>query len=337
MYGMYCSTILGFSHNPTTVFFNKSIPYASKTSTSKNGSFRAKSNDENDPLLQAAINAASLRLQETLQPGKSISLCIASNRSMFHSDNSSNKPLFHDPYAGCFISPQLRLDDKKQCSSSLHYLLTTKFIDDKLVGFVNQTDGLKQVVLLTDGMDTRPYRLSCVQCSDTVVFQNESGNGAKLPKGCLLRHIPLESSNIQQTLCADGFNGNRSSIWAIQGLPVMTLSSFEEILITVSGLATKGCSFLGVLPAGVVETNIGNESSIRERMEKLFLSNGFRVEMIKHEDVARSFGKLVAPGNYKTVLFVAEQLRFSDDQMETWRSEFQRLDEEGDEEGFEEL
>ncbi|KAM6558360.1 hypothetical protein CsatA_027599 [Cannabis sativa] len=325
MYGMYCSTILGFSHNPATVFFNKSIPYASKTSTSKNGSFRAKSNDENDPLLQAAINAASLRLQETLQP----------------------EPLFHDPYAGCFISPQLRLDDKKQCSSSLHYLLTTKFIDDKLVGFVNQADGLKQVVLLTDGMDTRPYRLRwptltrIFDISPDRIFKEATeklqGNGAKLPKGCLLRHIPLESSNIQQTLCADGFNGNRSSIWAIQGLPVMTLSSFEEILITVSGLATKGCLFLGVLPAQVVETNIGDESSIRERMEKVFLSNGFRVEMIKHEDVARSFGKLVASGNYKTVLFVAEQLRFSDDQMETWRSEFQRLDEEGDEEGFEEL
>ncbi|KAF4384869.1 hypothetical protein G4B88_000265 [Cannabis sativa] len=268
---MYCSTILGFSHNPATVFFNKSIPYASKTSTTKNGSFRAKPNDENDPLLQAAINAASLQ------------------------------PLFHDPYAGCFISPQFRFDDKKQRSSSLHYLLTTKFIDDKLVGFVNQTDGLKQ------GMELNFQKVVCY-----VIFHWSPRTFSRLCALMVLMETGL-------------------------GLPVMTLSSFEEILITVSGLATKGCSFLGVLPAQVVETNIGDESSIRERMEKLFLSNGFRVEMIKHEDVAKSFGKLVAPGNYKTVLFVAEQLRFSDDQMETWRSEFQRLDEEGDEEGFEEL
>ncbi|XP_062088856.1 O-methyltransferase 1, chloroplastic [Humulus lupulus] len=320
---MYCSSVVGFSHNPANVIFRQSIAYTSKICASKNGSLRAKVNDEYDPLLQAAISAASLRLQETLQP----------------------EPLFHDPYAGCFFPRQFRLDDKKQCS--LHYLLATKFIDDKLVGFSNQTDGLKQVVLLTDGMDTRPYRLSwpastrIFDISPDRIFREATEklqrNGAKLPKGCLFRHIPLESSNIQQTLCADGFNGNRPSIWAIQGLPVMNLSSFEEMLITVSGLATKGCFFLGVLPARVVETNIGTESSVRQWMEKLFLSNGFRVEMVNHEEVARSFGKLLAPGNYKSVLFVAEQLRFSDDQMETWRSEFQRLEEEGDEEGFEEL
>ncbi|PON55308.1 Leucine carboxyl methyltransferase [Trema orientale] len=283
---------------------------------------RAKVNDENDPLLQAAIKAASLRLQETHQP----------------------EPLFLDPYAGCFVSPETQLD-AKQCS--LHYLVATKFIDDKLLRYVNQIDGLKQVVLLTDGMDTRPYRLSWP--TSTMIFdispdkifntaaQKLEGNGAKIPKGCFFRHIPLESSNVQQTLQAKGFNGIRPSVWAIQGLPVMTLSSFEKILVVVSGLAANGCFFLGELPAWLAETDKKAECSTRQWIEKLFLSNGFRVEIIQHDEVARRLGKSLAPGNYNNVLFVSEQLRFSDDQMETWRREFQRLEEEGDEEGFEEL
>lgn len=57
------------------------------------------------------------------------------------------------------------------------------------------------------------------------------------------------------------------------------------------------------------------QSSTRQWMEKLFMSNGFRVNMINHEEVARSLGKVLAPVNYKNILFVAEQLRFSDDQV----------------------
>ncbi|GLT47192.1 hypothetical protein SLA2020_209040 [Shorea laevis] len=95
---------------------------------------RAQLSYENDPLLQAAMNAASFRYQET-------------HRS---------EPLFVDPYAGCFVHPNIQTDLKKKRS---HYL-ATKFIDDKLLRTVNRIDGLKQVVLLTDGMDTRPYRLN---------------------------------------------------------------------------------------------------------------------------------------------------------------------------------
>lgn len=50
-------------------------------------------------------------------------------------------------------------------------------------------------------------------------------------------------------------------------------------------------------------------------MNKLFMSNGFRVDMIGYDEVAKSLGKEVSPGDYKNILFVAEQLQFSDDQV----------------------
>nr|QTZ19409.1 S-adenosyl-L-methionine-dependent methyltransferase MMAR [Bixa orellana] len=87
-------------------------------------------------------------------------------------------------------------------------------------------DGHKQVVLLTDGMDTRPYRLKwptstiIFDVSPERVFKKAAseleGVGAKIPRGCMFLHIPLECPNIQQSLHAKGFHGNRPSIWAIQ-------------------------------------------------------------------------------------------------------------------------
>lgn len=50
-------------------------------------------------------------------------------------------------------------------------------------------------------------------------------------------------------------------------------------------------------------------------MEKLFMSNGFRVEMIDYNGVAESSEDEFASGHYSNILFVAEQLRHSDDQV----------------------
>ena len=94
---------------------------------------------------------------------------------------ASADPLFVNPYADCLVPPNTsKLTDQ----ASHPYCLATKFIDDKLLWTVGHFDELKQVmiiqnntynfgykvlqgrsfqlqvVLLTDGMDTRPYRLT---------------------------------------------------------------------------------------------------------------------------------------------------------------------------------
>ncbi|PSR89517.1 S-adenosyl-L-methionine-dependent methyltransferase [Actinidia chinensis var. chinensis] len=298
-------------------------PLTCASNKRKNGWCKAKLNDDqDDPLLQAAINRASLRFRETRRPD----------------------PLFIDQYAGCFGPHNTPMDIERYPH---HYCLATKFIDDKLLTMMNDVDGLKQVVLLTDGMDTRPYRLSwptstiMFDVSPAKVFTEAAHKledvGAKIPKSCLFLHVPLESSDIQQSLRSKGFNGNRPSIWALQGLPLMTLTCFEDILSVASSLAMKGCVFFGELPAWLAETEIGIKSCKQSWMDKLFMGNGFRVSLISYNELAKNVGREQAPGDCETILFVAEQLRFSDDEMETWRREFQRIEEAGDEEGFEEL
>ena len=52
-------------------------------------------------------------------------------------------------------------------------------------------------------------------------------------------------------------------------------------------------------------------------MDNLFMSNGFKVDMISNNEVAKSLGKVVKLGDYENILFVAEQMRFSDDQVQS--------------------
>ncbi|KAK6788443.1 hypothetical protein RDI58_016968 [Solanum bulbocastanum] len=284
---------------------------------------------ENDPFFKAAIERASLRFRESHSPD----------------------PLLIDPYVGCLL-PCNSLEDMDQ---ELHpYCLATKFIDDKLLETMQTTDGLKQVVLLTDGLDTRPYRLNWPTstlvfdiCPDKVfrgALQKLQDAGAKIPRGCMSFHVPSESFDVENILCSKGFSGTRPSIWAFQGLPVVNLESFKDILSTVSNLAMKGCLFLGELPVWLAEMDVGDRvgdlSAIKKWLDDLFMSYGFRVKMIEYDEVARNLrqdsAKRVSEVS-TSILFIAEHLRFSDDQMETWRTEFQRIEEEGDEEGFEEL
>lgn len=46
------------------------------------------------------------------------------------------------------------------------------------------------------------------------------------------------------------------------------------------------------------------------------MSNGFRVKIVSYEEIAASFGVVLhSPVNHDTVLFIAQQLKFSDDQV----------------------
>eukprot|EP00268_Persea_americana_P055315 TRINITY_DN6420_c1_g1_i7.p1 TRINITY_DN6420_c1_g1~~TRINITY_DN6420_c1_g1_i7.p1 ORF type:complete len:326 (+),score=79.25 TRINITY_DN6420_c1_g1_i7:93-1070(+) len=281
-----------------------------------------------DPFLEAAINAASLRFQETHRPS----------------------PLFLDPYAGCLIPPFTNKEMKQYgppATPSCHYCIATKFIDDKLLSTLNHMEGLRQIVLLTDGMDTRPYRLNWPQ--STIIFDISPGRifkiaserlggiGAKISRTCMLLHVPLESSDIHRILHRKGFSGIRSSIWVFQGLPVKTLSIFKEIFFAISALAAKGSIFVGELPTGITEMEFGTKMEMQEWLDKLFMSNGFRVNMIDYEEVAKNMSLDPPLGDYGKMLFMAQQLQLSDDEMENWRREFQRIEEGGDEEGFDEL
>uniref|UniRef100_M8BSI8 Uncharacterized protein n=1 Tax=Aegilops tauschii TaxID=37682 RepID=M8BSI8_AEGTA len=88
-----------------------------------------------------------------------------------------------------------------------------------------------------------------------------------------------------------------------------------------------------------VSLSYAMQVSEQDRLENLFFTQGFRVSFVLYENVAKDFGLDLAPQREQCgrVLFVAEQLRFSDAQMESFWTHFERTEEDADEEGFEEL
>lgn len=50
-------------------------------------------------------------------------------------------------------------------------------------------------------------------------------------------------------------------------------------------------------------------------MDELFMSYGFRVQIKKYEEVARNLGQEQVVGDNDSFLFVAEHIRFSDDEV----------------------
>lgn len=253
------------SPTPATAIANArgSLSHAATAAIRKrNLTPRCKLNHQNDSLFQAAIERASLRFQETLRPD----------------------PLFVDPYAGCLVPTNNVVIEVDVTPRVPLYCLATKFIDDKLLNALGDDDDLRQVVLFTDGMDTRPYRLNwprstlVFDISPQRVFRGAALKledvGARIGRSCMFIHVPCESADIEEMMRNGGFKGTRPSIWVFQGLPVVNLARFKEILSVTSNLATKGSVLLGELPSWLSETDANIKSTKTQWMDNLFMSNG---------------------------------------------------------------
>ncbi|KAJ1288747.1 hypothetical protein BS78_02G112000 [Paspalum vaginatum] len=306
--------------------------------------------------LTATAAAAAPREGPLPEPEEPDQLLLTALRAARIRDEESRRadPLFIDPYAAVLLSHDVSHHDMDYLVSHVvpcadHYRLTTRYIDDKLQNLINNSEDIRQIVLLTDGMDTRPYRLSWPRLS--VVYdvspgkvfstatQQLRGAGAKVSRNSVLLHTPLESPDLQEGLSKNGFNGNRLSLWVLQGLPLPTITSLENLFVVISNLAMKGSIFIGELPHFpdcTAPTDMGLE---QQSIEKLFFSQGFRASFVQYENVAKDIGLDLATTwkQHGSVLFVAEQLQFSDAQMESFRMHFERIEGDADEEGFEEL
>lgn len=85
------------------------------------------------------------------------------------------------------------------------------------------------MVLLGDGMDTRPFRLPwpegtvmfCVAPAEVHAAAEAALKpaGARVPRGCLLRRVSAELHEgelFAEALERAGFRGDRLSVWALQ-------------------------------------------------------------------------------------------------------------------------
>nr|PNR28380.1 hypothetical protein PHYPA_028972 [Physcomitrium patens] len=278
-------------------------------------------------------------------------------------ESSREEPLFHDPYAVCLAATKGQALNVVPAAGVNgndvgYYELATSFIDERLLEAVkdDQATPVRQIVLLTDGMDTRPYRLPWPPASMifdvspnttfNIAVERLEAVGARIRRGCMFRHVSVDLSDdgdwkdesLERKLVSVGYQGIRPSVWAMQGLQTLTAEGLYVILRCIGSLAAKDSIFLGELP----RTALGDisQDEIVAALYRVFGSNGFHVSLMPHNEISCSAWSKSRPLAVKTeegygeVFFVAKQLKLSDQQVDLFQTMISDR-EEIDEDGFE--
>jgi hypothetical protein len=155
-----------------------------------------------------------------------------------------------DPYAAALLATAPASDAMEAspalsssggAPSTLLDVAATKWVDEALLNAVAATSvsrvnsgDFRQVVLLGDGMDTRPFRLPWPEGTllfivappevhelAEAVLGAAPGGPARVPRGCLMRRVNADlggGASFMDALAAAGYRGDRLSAWGVQGL-----------------------------------------------------------------------------------------------------------------------
>jgi len=226
-------------------------------------------------------------------------------------------------------------------------LLATRYTDDTLqsalaatsMNTINKGD-YRQVVLVGDGMDTRPFRLTWPE--GTLIFvvaprevhelaaATLKAEGAHVPRGSLLRRVPATWGGPQEpvsflaALEGTGFQGNKLSIWVLQGFAGQGLSdvAVRQLLSDV----TDGAAF-NSLVLGEVPTVMGKQEAVSLLAEFGLLSTVLNIggEVTGYGRWAEEDSKALAArssssGDAHRRLFASQVMRLSLAQMGIYSS-----------------
>ncbi|GAX83986.1 hypothetical protein CEUSTIGMA_g11411.t1 [Chlamydomonas eustigma] len=248
-------------------------------------------------------------------------------------------PVLIDKYAASLVAtgPPTALDPMLQNQHSI----ATRYIDELLMSAMSATSlnriaqgDYRQVVLLADGMDTRPFRMNwpegtimfliapseCHELAEAVLKQV----GATVPRGCMLRRVNADLLRSNATLGSDleacGFRPDRLSVWALQGLSGLGLGVTEVtgLLADITSVAAFNSLVFGELP-----------HMSRDDATNMLADCGLLGAVLEHEEALgilkpdsclqlNNQGNLIAQGDFVQTskwLFSSQQLRLSLAQM----------------------
>jgi methyltransferase (TIGR00027 family) len=166
--------------------------------------------------------------------------------------------LFNDPYAASFVAamPEAYADADERSDATRHIgariamqvVVRTRFYDDYLLA--GTRDGIRQVVLLAAGLDTRAYRLDWpagtkvfeIDLPDMVDFKEQVMAGTGASPTARRAVVPADlTTDWTGALTGAGFDPARPSAWLIEGLLVyLTRDDAARLLETVEQLSSPG-------------------------------------------------------------------------------------------------
>lgn len=178
--------------------------------------------------------------------------------------------LFDDPFAAAFVAaapdafPEARRPNATQRSVgadfATHAVLRTRYYDEYLIAA--SAAGIRQVVLLAAGLDTRAYRLpwpdgvrlSEVDLPEVLEFKDKVLAG-ETPR-CVRATVPAD---LRHDWSVPGFDATAPTAWLAEGLLIyLTHETAERLLTHVTALSAPGSQI-------AVEHGTGDPSALVAR------------------------------------------------------------------------
>lgn len=156
--------------------------------------------------------------------------------------------LFYDPWAAALAGPEGMAWLEQRGGSVASMVIRTRFFDDFLIAAA-QT-GIRQVVILAAGLDTRAYRLPwpagvrVFEVDQAAVLADKAGilAAAGAQPACERIDVPADlTADWQNALASSGFQPGQPSAWLLEGiLFYLPEEVIPRLLAQVSELAAPG-------------------------------------------------------------------------------------------------
>jgi methyltransferase (TIGR00027 family) len=177
-------------------------------------------------------------------------------------ESSRADRLFDDPYAAGFLAAAPGVFDREQRSATAgadgvaglgaafwsHAVIRTRFYDDHLLDAAAQ--GIRQVVLLAAGLDTRAYRVAWpagvhlfeVDLFDVLDFKQRVLDRQAAAPRCRRRAVAADLREDWATpLIEAGLRPHHPTAWLLEGILIyLTADQAAHLLTTVGDLSTAG-------------------------------------------------------------------------------------------------
>jgi methyltransferase (TIGR00027 family) len=234
--------------------------------------------------------------------------------------------LFHDPYAAAFVAAMpdayaedaTRSDAARQVGAriAVQVVIRTRFYDDYLLAATG--DGIRQVVLLASGLDTRAFRLQWpdgtrlfeIDLPEMLAFKDSVLGNTDATPNCAREAVGADlTGDWPPTLTSAGFDPSQPTAWLVEGLLVyLTPDDAARLLDSVGELSAPGSRLSSEQGRGAkqlaqiaaVRTAAGGSEAVAlwqggiEDLPAWLATRDWSVEQHDLGDLARAYGRPVS-------------------------------------------
>jgi methyltransferase (TIGR00027 family) len=242
------------------------------------------------PVSKTAVGVARIRADESARPDR----------------------LFDDPFAAAFVAamPAAATDDADEPTDpataarlAVHVILRTRFYDEYLLAAA--ASGVRQVVLLAAGLDTRAYRLDWpddirlfeLDLPPVLTFKDEVLADAT-PR-CARVVVPADlTADWSSALRAAGFDDHAPTAWLIEGLLIyLGGDDADRLLGEVTALSAAGtriaCERGRAMSAGATDTGVTRlwKGGLDAGVDEWLQLHGWQTDVHRLTAVATAYGR----------------------------------------------